>query len=129
MFSHIVLGTNRFAEALDFYRPLMDLLGLHERFCDPRIPWAGWETAPGVRPLFIVGRPYDQAAASAGNGQVVAFLAPNRMTVDAAHVLALRLGGSDEGAPGLRPHYHPDYYGTYFRDPEGNKLCVVCHSA
>jgi len=36
-------------------------------------------------------------------------------------------GGRDEGGPGLRPHYHADYYGAYLRDPDGNKLCRVCH--
>ena len=36
-------------------------------------------------------------------------------------------GGRDEGAPGLRKHYHPNYYGAYLRDPDGNKVCVVCH--
>ena len=40
---------------------------------------------------------------------------------------ALAHGGSSEGAPGLRPEYHPHYYAAYFRDPDGNKLCVVCH--
>jgi catechol 2,3-dioxygenase-like lactoylglutathione lyase family enzyme len=47
--------------------------------------------------------------------------------VDRAHALALAHGGSCAGAPGLRPAYHADYYGAYFRDPDGNKLCVVCH--
>jgi hypothetical protein len=36
-------------------------------------------------------------------------------------------GAKDEGAPGLRTHYHPNYYGAYLRDPDGNKICVVCH--
>ena len=36
-------------------------------------------------------------------------------------------GGKDEGAPGLRTHYHPNYYGAYLRDPDGNKVCIVCH--
>jgi len=125
--SHVFLGTNHFERALAFYRPLMDALGLHERFCDPLRPWAGWEPAPGVRPLFVIGRPYDQAAASAGNGQMVALLATSRAVVDRAHALALEHGGADEGAPGLRPEYHANYYGAYFRDPDGNKLCVVCH--
>jgi hypothetical protein len=49
--------------------------------------------------------------------------------VDAFHALALSLGARDEGAPGLRPHYHAHYYGTYVRDLDGNKLCVVCHQA
>jgi catechol 2,3-dioxygenase-like lactoylglutathione lyase family enzyme len=46
---------------------------------------------------------------------------------DFDQALALSLGGQCEGAPGLRPHYHANYYGTYFRDPEGNKLCLCCH--
>jgi catechol 2,3-dioxygenase-like lactoylglutathione lyase family enzyme len=58
---------------------------------------------------------------------MMAFLAPDRATVDAVYALALSLGGRDEGAPGLRPHYHPHYYGAYFRDPEGNKLALACH--
>ncbi|MCO4093717.1 MAG: hypothetical protein HEQ37_05385 [Acidovorax sp.] len=56
-----------------------------------------------------------------------AFMAPTRATVEAVHALALAHGGSSEGAPGLRPEYHPHYYAAYFRDPDGNKLCVVCH--
>lgn len=48
---------------------------------------------------------------------------------DFERALALAHGGSTEGAPGLRPDYHADYYGAYFRDPDGNKLCVVCHDA
>jgi len=42
-------------------------------------------------------------------------------------LFSLAHGGSCAGAPGLRPAYHPDYYGAYFRDPDGNKLCVACH--
>ncbi|MGH8789503.1 MAG: VOC family protein, partial [Cupriavidus necator] len=46
-----------------------------------------------------------------------------------AYTSALANDGSCEGAPGFRTHYHPDYYGAYFRDPEGNKICVCCHDA
>jgi catechol 2,3-dioxygenase-like lactoylglutathione lyase family enzyme len=73
--------------------------------------------------------PFDKATASPGNGNHVAFLAPNRAAVDAFHAAALDNGGSDEGAPGLRPHYHANYYGAYVRDPDGNKIQAVCHSA
>jgi lactoylglutathione lyase len=59
---------------------------------------------------------------------MTAFLAAHRATVDRCHALALAHGGRCEGPPGLRPHYHADYYGAYFRDPDGNKLCVVCHT-
>jgi catechol 2,3-dioxygenase-like lactoylglutathione lyase family enzyme len=60
---------------------------------------------------------------------MLAFDAASRALVDNAYAYALSHGGRDEGAPGLRLHYHPDYYGAYFRDPDGNKLCVVCHIA
>ena len=53
---------------------------------------------------------------------MAAFFADTREVVDHAHAVALAHGGSDEGAPGLRPEYHPHYYGAYFRDPDGNKL-------
>jgi len=59
----------------------------------------------------------------------VALMAETRRDVDLAHQAALAAGGQCEGAPGLRPEYHPDYYGAYFRDTEGNKLCIVCHAA
>ena len=48
--------------------------------------------------------------------------------MDRAYAVALANGGTSEGAPGLRPEYHEHYYGAYFRDPDGNKLCVACHS-
>jgi lactoylglutathione lyase len=60
---------------------------------------------------------------------MTAFMADTRAMVDAAHAAALAHGGTCEGPPGLRPAYHEHYYGAYFRDPDGNKLCVVCHEA
>jgi catechol 2,3-dioxygenase-like lactoylglutathione lyase family enzyme len=129
MFSHIFIGIDDFEQALRFYVPLMDTLGNPLRFCDRERPWAGWQSPTGVRPLFLIGAPHDGKAHQAGNGQMAAFSAPDRATVDAAYALALQHGGSSEGAPGLRPEYHADYYAAYIRDPEGNKLCIVCHDA
>lgn len=60
---------------------------------------------------------------------MVAFLVHDRATVDDIHRMAMDVGGTDEGRPGLRPHYHPDYYGAYFRDRDGNKICICCHAA
>jgi catechol 2,3-dioxygenase-like lactoylglutathione lyase family enzyme len=128
VFSHVFVGVTDFDRALAFYRALMSVLGIDERFCDPQRPWAGWQSGPGVRPYFLIGSPYDGDQHRAGNGQMVAFLAENRSLVDRAYATALGHGGMDEGAPGLRPEYHESYYGAYFRDTEGNKICVACHS-
>ena len=128
MFSHIFLGVSDFERALAFYRALMPVLGIRERFCDRSRPWAGWQSHPGPRPLLLIGRPYDGQPHAPGNGQMAAFLADRRDTVEQAYAVALAHGGTAEGAPGLRPEYHDDYYGAYFRDTEGNKLCVVCHA-
>lgn len=128
MFSHIFIGITDFDRAFAFYSALMDSLGIEPRFCDPSRPWAGWQTADGPRPLFLIGRPYDQQPHAPGNGQMVAFQAASRAQVDQAHQVALAHGGMSEGLPGLRPEYHAHYYGAYFRDPDGNKLCVACHA-
>ena len=57
----------------------------------------------------------------------VAFTAPDRATVDAFHAAALVAGGRDNGGPGLRPHYHPNYYGAFVFDPDGHNIEAVCH--
>ena len=57
----------------------------------------------------------------------VAIVAKDRATVDAFYKAALAAGGIDNGAPGLRPHYHPDYYGAFVRDPDGHNIEAVCH--
>ncbi|MFP5390855.1 MAG: VOC family protein [Gammaproteobacteria bacterium] len=126
MISHIHIGTQDFERAQAFYGALLPVLGLQRKFTDPERAWTGWMTPGQPRPLLLIGRPYEGEHA-VGNGQMTALLAPDRATVDAAHRTALAHGASCEGAPGLRPQYHANYYGAYFRDPDGNKLCVVCH--
>jgi catechol 2,3-dioxygenase-like lactoylglutathione lyase family enzyme len=56
------------------------------------------------------------------------FRAPDRAAVRALHAAALAAGGSDDGAPGLRPQYHADYYGAFVRDPDGHRIEAVCHA-
>lgn len=128
MFSHIFLGVADFERALGFYSAVLSGLGLEVRFCDRSRPWAGWQSAGEPRPLFLIGKPFDDKPPDCGNGQMVAFLASTRALVDGAYQTALAHGGTSEGAPGLRPEYHANYYGAYFRDPDGNKLCVACHA-
>jgi len=129
VFSHVFIGVADFDRAMAFYGPVMTALALPLRFRDDQRPWAGWQSVPGPRPLFLVGRPFDDLAPAAGNGQMTAFMAASREMVDQVHAAALAHGGTCEGPPGLRPQYHQHYYGAYFRDPDGNKLCVVCHEA
>jgi lactoylglutathione lyase len=102
---------------------VLQALGVQFRFLEEDRPWAGWQSSPDPRPLFLIGRPHNQAPHQPGNGQMVAFLAQSRAEVDRVHALALAHGGTCEGPPGLRPEYHAHDYGAYFRDPDGNKLC------
>jgi catechol 2,3-dioxygenase-like lactoylglutathione lyase family enzyme len=127
MLSHVFIGVTDFDRAFDFYAAVMTALGQPLRFRDDARPWAGWMPRDAPRPLLLVGAPFDGMPATAGNGAMTALLAPDRATVDRAHAAALAHGGTCEGPPGLRPAYHAHYYGAYFRDPDGNKLCVVCH--
>lgn len=57
----------------------------------------------------------------------IAFRTTSRAAVDAFYQAALGAGGTDNGAPGLRPHYHPDYYAAFVLDPDGHNIEVVCH--
>lgn len=125
MFSHITLGTGDLVRARRFYAPVMATLGIGVPFELPAMLVYGEMVGPK---LFVLA-PFDGRPASVGNGAHVALLAKSRAAVDAFHAAALAHGGSDEGAPGLRPHYHAHYYGAYVRDPDGNKLQAVCHSA
>jgi lactoylglutathione lyase len=127
MFSHIMIGVTDLARAMNFYRPLLAALGVEFRFQEDARSWAGWQSSPNPRPLFLIGRPYNQQPHHPGNSQMIAFLAHSRLQVRQIHALAIEHGGVCEGKPGLRPEYHANYYGAYFRDLDGNKLCIACH--
>lgn len=127
MFSYVSLGTTDLARAVAFYDAVLAPLG-QRRIADgdPKRTSATWGLDdPG--PHLWVTLPFDGAPASAGNGTMVSFLADTRAAVDAFHAAALAHGGRDEGAPGLRPQYGPQFYAGYVRDPDGNKLNAVCY--
>jgi len=132
MLSYVYLGTNDLARAIAFYDAVLGTLRM-QRCVTGDPDWdciaAGWGIyeSEGARELALwVGKPFDQRPASIGNGTMVAFSAASWHQVDAFHAAALAGGGRSEGAPGLRPHYNPDFYAAYVRDPDGNKLAAVC---
>lgn len=125
MFSHVTLGCSDIERGTAFYDAVLAPLGLVRIEEMPGA--AAWARARDATPQFWITHPYDRAAPSVGNGVTIGFEAQDRATVDAFHAAALAMGGRDAGAPGLRPHYHPDYYGAYARDLDGNKICCACH--
>ena len=124
MFSHVTLGTNDWPRARPFWIAVMAVIA-HPVLFEHE---GGIAFGLPAGPKTFVGPSFDGAPATPGNGVHIAYLVADRATVDAFHATALAHGGSDEGGPGLRPHYHPNYYGAYVRDPDGNKLQAVCHS-
>lgn len=127
MFSHIFVSVSDFDRALRFYSQVLTKLNIEQRFCEPDKLWAGWHSTGGNRPYFVICKPFNGEPHDPGNGQMVAFTATTREMVRSAYEAAMALGGQCEGSPGLRPQYHEHYYGAYFRDLDGNKVCVACH--
>ena len=123
MFSHATVGTNDFDRAVAFYDAVLGAVGIERFFMQDG--YAGYG-APADNQFWVL-KPYDGKPAAPGNGTMTAFLAPDRHAVTEFHAAALAHGGTDEGGPGLRPEYHENYFGCYVRDPDGNKLCCVCH--
>ena len=127
VFSHLTVGSADMTRAMAFYDAALAPLGLERvKTFKAAIGYAP-KGFSGINAPFWVLRPYDRKAASAGNGVTIAFTTPSRQAVDAFHAAALAQGGSSEGAPGLREHYHPNYYGADVRDTDGHKVCAACH--
>jgi len=124
--SHITLGTNNQDRAAKFYDEVLGVIGFARLPKPPGKPLA--YERDGQMPTIYIYTPENGRPATWGNGTHVAFVAQTREQVRAFHALALRLGGSDAGAPGPRPHYDPHYYAAYVRDPDGNKLQAVCYA-
>lgn len=80
---------------------------------------------PDDKPAFWIYGGYGPAAPAPGGH--TAFVAPDRAAVDAFHAAALTHGGRDDGAPGLRPEYHEDYYAAFVIDCDGYRVEAVCH--
>ncbi|KCZ94245.1 VOC family protein [Hyphomonas johnsonii] len=119
MIGYAVIGSDDIDSAGKFYDPIAQLLGARRIHAFDRGIFYGvteFELA--------VVTPFNGEAMRPGNGTMVALKAPSRKVVNEVHALALETGGIDEGAPGIRRREESGFYGAYFRDPEGNKLCV-----
>ena len=123
MIGYATVGTNDLDRARTFFDALFETIGATRKIELPH-GFTLYGTSMG-RPGVAVTPPYDGKAATVGNGTMVALVVDARDKVDAHHAKALELGGSDEGAPGLRgPEGDRAFYGAYFRDLDGNKFCV-----
>ncbi|WP_067061678.1 VOC family protein [Roseateles chitosanitabidus] len=125
MISYVTLGSNDRRAAKTFYDAVLAPLGLKPGYSDDEM--VGYGPEGGETQLWVVA-PYNGLDATAGNGTMLALAASTRAQVDAAYAAAIAGGGRDEGKPGPREIYGPNFYAAYFRDPEGNKLAVVCRA-
>ena len=126
MLDHIGFEVSDFGRSKAFYEKALEPLGIR-LLMEPVEGAAGFgsETEIGPKPYFWISARERPAV----SGAHVAFAAEGTATVDAFHEAALAAGGSDNGAPGRRPIYHPGYYGAFVLDPDGNNVEAVCHRA
>jgi len=117
MIAYATIGTNDLDRARSFYDPVIGALGGKRTMAFDRMQFYG-----GAGPTMLaICKPYDGAEATAGNGTMFGLAAPSREAADAAHAAALAAGGTCEGPPGQRMD---GFYGAYFRDLDGNKICA-----
>jgi catechol 2,3-dioxygenase-like lactoylglutathione lyase family enzyme len=122
MIGYVTVGTNNLQRAGAFYDALLKELGAERGMVSEK--YIGWANAPDA-PMFMAITPYDGKPATVGNGMMISLLAKSKEQVDRVYKKALALGGKDEGAAGPRGD---NFYGGYFRDLDGNKLCVFIMS-
>ena len=125
MIDHTGFAVSDLSRAKAFYAAALQPLGI-ELLMEVTVEQTGAGAHAGfgaeAKPFFWIG---DHAAPC--SGVHIAFTAENRAQVDAFYRAALQAGGKDNGGPGLRPHYHANYYGAFVLDPDGNNIEAVCH--
>lgn len=125
MLDHVGIEVSDLERSRAFYEAALEPLGIRLMMEFEGAVGFGKETEHGPKPFFWLndrGRP-------AVSGAHVAFGVRDTAQVDAFHAAALTAGGSDNGAPGPRPIYHPGYYGAFILDHDGNNIEAVCHQA
>jgi catechol 2,3-dioxygenase-like lactoylglutathione lyase family enzyme len=118
MFDHIGFGVTNLAESKAFFLKALKPIDVAVAMEGPY----GVGMGKGNKPALWL---YETSATPAHLH--IAFAAGSRAAVDAFHAAALAAGGKDNGAPGLRPHYHANYYGAFVIGPDGHNIEVVCH--
>lgn len=125
MIDHSGISVSDIDAAIAFYDAALAPLGTSLLYEVP-MEFTGGERVVGY------GQERPQFWLNAGGKQTppvhFAFSAANRQQVDAFYKAAIDVGGTDNGAPGIRAHYHPDYYGAFVRDLDGNNIEAVCHT-
>lgn len=125
MIDHVGFAISDLEKSSAFYAAALAPLGISELMrVAPEQTGAGTAIGYGKdnKPFFWIG---DNERV--GQGTHIAFAVDSRAEVDAFHAAALAAGGTDHGAPGIRPHYHPNYYGAFVLDPDGQNIEAVCH--
>ena len=133
MIDHIGIKVRDFARARRFYDAALSPLGvaaIMEVTPEESGGYHGVGYGMAGKPFFWVSNDQREDAANAarGTGVHIAFAAESRAVVDAFFAAAVAFGGRDNGPPGIRPHYHPNYYGAFVLDPDGNNVEAVCHA-
>ncbi|MGN6514605.1 MAG: VOC family protein [Rhizomicrobium sp.] len=126
MLHHVSVGVRDVARAATFYDPVLKALG-YKRVME-FLPYAIGYGERGGHPEFWIQLPHNQQPASNGNGTHVGFSARNKGQVNTFHAAALAAGGSNDGEPGPRPDYGPQYYGAFIYDLDGNKIEATLHA-
>ena len=120
--NYVMLGSNDVKRARNYYDAVLPAIG--GKLTSEYMPHAFcYELRGGSR--VWVATPFNKETATAGNGNMVGLSCESNEEVDAAHRIALSMGGINEGDPGPRPLYGPDFYGAYVRDLDGNKMSFV----
>lgn len=120
MIGYITLGTNDLEKATAFYDALLATLDAKQVMKTDRLVFWG-KSSKG--PFLAIGKPYDGDPAGHGNGTMISLSAGSQDQVKSVYNKAMELGARDEGEPGYRTD---NFFGAYFRDPDGNKLCIFC---
>jgi len=127
MLDHVSLGVRDIGRSRRFYDAALGPLGLVRIVDFGNGRGSDYGAAPGsIGVEFTITR--EPGLKTPIAGAHLRFRAPNRPAVRAFHTAALGVGASDDGPPGLRPQYHPDYYGAFVRDPDRHRIEAVRHA-